>query len=237
MEARWILADARDDAIALARRRAAGEPLQYVTGSASFRGVDLQVGPGVFVPRPETELVAAKAMDLLPKGGTVVDVGTGSGAIALSIADERPDARVYATELSDEALVWAARNVGDLGLPVELIRGDLLAGLPTPLRGRIDVVVSNPPYISFRDRTTLPPDVVDHEPHMALFSPQDGLGMIRTLAEQARSWLRRDGWVVCEIGERQGESVKALLQELGFERVSIERDLADKDRIACATIP
>jgi release factor glutamine methyltransferase len=249
-EARWLLEaatgrpslfEARDvrvgetdeqRALDLARRRAVGEPLQYLTGVAGFRRLELSVGPGVFVPRPETELVAERAMQLLPEGGTVVDVGTGSGAIALSIAGERPDACVWATESSLEALSYAHRNRRALGLAVELVHCDLLSGLPVGLTGRIDVCVSNPPYVPPEERSLLPRDVVDHEPHAALFSGGGGLDVLRRIAGGARDWLRPGGGLVVEIGDRQGAAVVGLLEGLGFLDVRISRDLNGRERVA-----
>jgi release factor glutamine methyltransferase len=249
VEARWILESAIgrrlgpvvtggfevdpaavDGALAMSARRAAGEPIQYVTGTAGFRRLLLNVGPGVFIPRPETELVAERAMELLPQGGLVVDVGTGSGAIALSIADERPDARVHATESSAEALRWAEKNLAAWGLRVNLAGGDLLAGLSPELRGSFDVVVSNPPYVAEGDG--LPPEVADHEPREALFSGLSGTGVIAALAAQAGEWLHPGGWLVLEVGDTQGAAASGILEGLGFSQVSIRTDLTGRDRIA-----
>lgn len=217
-------------AFALAERRGAGEPLQYVTGVAGFRRLELNVGPGVFVPRPETELVAEHAMNRLPRGGTVVDVGTGSGAIALSIADERPDTRVIATELNEESLRWARRNIEELELRVELLPCDLLAGLPQELHAATDVIVSNPPYVAECER--LPADILDHEPREALFAPDGGLHYIARIVNESALWLRSGGWLVLEIGESQSEGVGPLLADAGYEDVSISLDLAQRARIA-----
>jgi release factor glutamine methyltransferase len=226
--------DSAREALSLAARRAGGEPLQYVIGVAHFRYLDVAVGPGVLVPRPETELVVERAMELLPRGGVAVDVGTGSGAIALAMKQERPDARVWATESSAAALAWAERNRSATGLEVELIRCDLLSGLPEELRHVIDVVVSNPPYVAPEERALLPRDVRDHEPEEALIAPEDALSVIERLAEDARSWLRAHGWLVSEIGETLGPRVTALLADLGYEEVSVRPDLAGRDRIASA---
>lgn len=219
-------------ALALAERWAAGEPLQYVVGLAGFRRLELEVGPGVFIPRPETELVAERALARLPHGGVAVDVGTGSGALALALADERPDAVVWATETSPEALAWARKNQELLGLDVELVECDLLGGLPERLRGAVDVIVSNPPYVATLEAGLLDAEVRDHEPDVALFGGTDGLRTIETLVWQALSWLRRAGWLVLEIGERQASSVHALLQRAGYVDVSVSKDLAGRDRIA-----
>lgn len=249
-EARWLLeaADGRDRtelaldpeinedvaerALALARRRAAGEPLQYVTGSVGFRRLDLLVGPGVFIPRPETELVVEQAMQRLPSGGTVVDVGTGSGAIALSIADERPDARVIASEHSAQALEWVRKNVERLGVDLEIVQGDLLDGLPAELMGSLDVIVSNPPYVADEDRAILPSDIIDHEPGRALFGGPGGTDVIERLVSQALEWLTPGGWLVLEMGAPQKNAVTEVLTASGYEDVSVGVDYADWPRVA-----
>ena len=224
-------------ALDLACRRARGEPLQYLTGVAGFRRLELEVGPGVLVPRPETELVAERAMELLPRSGTVVDVGTGSGAIALAIADERPDATVWGTDNSPLALQWARRNAEALGLDVNLVQGDLLDACPPELRGRIDVVVANLPYIATSEQAELPVDVTGHEPHEALFAGDDGLRAISVLARQAPGWLFSGGWLVMEIGHTQGPRVRPMLEDLGYLDVALHRDLAGRERIAQGRAP
>lgn len=232
-EARWIVdcADGRD-VDELVARRLAGEPLQYVLGTAAFRRLELRVGPGVFIPRPETELVAERAMELLPEAGVLVDLCTGSGAIALSVADERPDARVVASELSADALRWATSNRDSLGLRVELHHGDLFEPLPATLAGRVDVVVANPPYVDPAERVSLPRDVVDHEPEGALFAPGAGTAVIARIVSEARRWLRRDGWLVLEIGETQSREVRSTLEGAGYADATVGQDLTGRDRIA-----
>lgn len=176
-------------------------------------------------------------MARLPNGGTLVDLCTGSGAIALSVADERRDALVVASELSPAAAQWATANRDSLGLDVGLYEGDLFGALPPDLAGRVDVVVSNPPYVDPEERSVLPRDVVDHEPEEALFAPKRGTSVIERIADDAPAWLRIGGWIVLEIGEMQGAVVRALLAERGYDDVSIEPDLAGRDRIAEARWP
>lgn len=201
-------------------------------GTAAFRRLELAVGPGVFIPRPETELVAERAMELLPRGGVLADLCTGSGAIALSVADERPDARVVASELSATAVQWAARNRDSLGLRVELFSGDLFEPFPAELRGAVDVVVSNPPYVDENERDLLPHDVVEHEPSGALFAPGRATSVIERIVAAAPEWLRPGGWVFLEIGETQGAAVRRLLSDRGYADVAIGPDLNGRDRIA-----
>jgi release factor glutamine methyltransferase len=203
-----------------------------VLGSAAFRRLELKVGPGVFIPRPETELVAERAMARLPRGGLLVDLCTGSGAVALSVADERRDARVVASELSPAAARWATSNRDSLGLRAELYVGDLFEPLPSDLARRVDVVVGNPPYVDPAERPVLPRDVVDHEPTEALFAPGEGTTVIARIAGEAPAWLRPDGWLVLEIGETQGDAARSILERRGFADVAIEPDLTGRDRIA-----
>jgi release factor glutamine methyltransferase len=219
-------------AFELAHRRAAGEPLQYITGIAGFRHLELAVGPGVLIPRPETEMVVERALAHLPQGGIAVDVGTGSGAIALSIKFERPDATVLATEISAEALEWAELNRAALDLDVQLIECDLLAGLPTSLRDKLDLVVANPPYVPESDARLLARDVVDHEPSVALFAGPDGTDVIRTLAQEATGWLRSGGWFVTEIAANQAGAVADVLTSIGYLDARSGTDLAGRERVA-----
>ena len=218
-------------ALELARRRAQGEPLQYVTERAGFRHIDLVVGPGVFIPRPETELVAERAMELLPAHGTAVDVGTGSGAIAISIAVERPDAFVLATESSPEAIAYATRNAARYSATVDFYLCDLMSGLPERLARGVDVCVANLPYVPWSERRALPVDVVDHEPHVALFGEEDGVGTIARLARGARRWVREGGRLVFEIGDRQGEVAEEVLRAAGYRALATSRDLSGRERI------
>lgn len=227
-----IDAGTAENVLALARRRANGEPLQYITGTAGFRYLELAVGPGVLIPRPETEMVVERALEHLPRDGIAIDVGTGCGAIALSLADERPDARVVATDISADALVWAERNRSSLGLSVQFIQCDLLSKIPEDLRGRVDLVVANPPYVPEGQARILPRDVLEHEPSVALFGGPDGLEIVRVLASSAREWLKPGGWIVLEMAADAGAAVSKELTLLGYKHVSAGLDLAGRERVA-----
>jgi release factor glutamine methyltransferase len=214
-------------------RRVAGEPLQYVIGWAPFGSLRIQVGPGVFVPRPETELVAYRAASHLRAAGapaTAVDLCTGSGAIACFLAEAVPDARVLATEVDERALVWARRNLKRRA--VELLEGDLDEPLPDELRSRVDVLVANVPYVPSGAIPLLPRDVREHEPMVALDGGPDGLDVLRRLAGRAGRWLAPGGWLVCEIGDDQGEATTALLERAGLVDVAIHPDLTGRNRMA-----
>ena len=212
-------------------RRINGEPLQYLTGIAGFRRLEIAVGPGVFVPRPETEVLVEHVLGRLPEGGMIVDLGTGSGAIALALADERKDARVIATEASADALRWARLNREKVDPRVELLEGDLFEPLSADLEGQIDVIVSNPPYIADNERTALPSDVLDHEPHIALFSGADGTSIIERIVEDAPRWLRPGGWLMIEISPHLQTVVPRLLKQHGFADVATHPDLAERPRV------
>lgn len=217
-------------------RRAAGEPLQYVLGRWGFRTLDLLVDQRVLIPRPETEVVAGLAIDALPSGGVLVDLGTGSGAIALSAAAERwPDVEVWATDASADALAVARANLAGLGRRagvIRLVEGDWYAALPDELRGRVDVIVSNPPYVAATD--PLPGAVADWEPRGALVPGPTGLEAIEVIVAGAHEWLARAGTLVVEIGETQAEAVVVLAVAAGFTDVGIEPDLTGRPRALVA---
>ncbi len=208
------------------RRRCSGVPVQYLTGDQAFRRLTLEVHPGVFIPRPETELLVEAALGLLEAASRplVVDVGTGTGAIALAIADERPDAIVLATDLSPAAVSLARRNADRLGLRIEVHPGDLLE----PIRasaGRIDLVVSNPPYLR-ADRMDDLPAEVRSEPELALAG---GVGLYERLALEAANVLRPGGGIVVEIAEDLAKDVAEVMGE-SFADVRVLRDLARRER-------
>lgn len=225
---------------ALLQRRCAGEPLQHLTGVAGFRYLELQVGPGVFVPRPETELLAGWAVEraaaLVAAGRTplVVDLCTGSGAIALAVAGEVPGAVVHAVEREADALAWAERNVA--GSSVTLHEGDLATALPA-LDGTVDVVVCNPPYIPLEAWESVDAEVRDHDPAAALWSGQDGLDAMRALERTAARLLRPGGWVGAEHADVQGEAAPAVFVRTGrWAEVADHRDLAGRPRYLVARL-
>ena len=200
-------------------RRIHREPVAYLVGRRAFRRLELAVDPRVLVPRPETEHVVEAALDL-PPGARVVDVGTGSGAIALALKDERPDLALLATDSSAAALEVARANAERLGLHVTFLHGDLLA----PVEGPVDAVVSNPPYVARGDR--LPPDVAHHEPAEALYAGDDGLDVIRRLVPAAAG----APFLALEVGLGQAPAVEALVRDAGFA-TEVVRDLAGIERV------
>ncbi|MFE1953560.1 MULTISPECIES: peptide chain release factor N(5)-glutamine methyltransferase [Streptomyces] len=217
-------------------RREAREPLQHITGLAYFRYLELQVGPGVFVPRPETESVvgwaidAVRAMDVVEP--LIVDLCTGSGAIALALAQEVPRSRVHAVELSEDALKWTRRNVE--GSRVDLRQGDALDAFPD-LDGQVDLVISNPPYIPLTEWEYVAPEARDHDPDMALFSGEDGLDLIRGIERTAHRLLRPGGVVVIEHADTQGGQVPWIFtEERGWADAADHPDLNNRPRFATA---
>lgn len=215
----------------LVERRADREPLQHLTGRAGFRTLELAVGPGVFVPRPETEVVAQLAIDAARgmEAPVVVDLATGSGAIALAIAAEVPAAIVTGVERNQAALAWAQRNATALALPnARIVEGDLADALPD-LDGRVDVLVSNPPYIP-DGMIPRDPEVRLHDPADALYGGPDGLDPMRAVVATAARLLRPGGLVVVEHGEHQGAEVRALFPAADWHPPVTTRDLTDRDR-------
>lgn len=211
----------------LLARRAAGIPVQHLTGEAHFRTVSLAVGEGVFIPRPETEVLAQWVIDEAPQGARVVELCAGSGAISLSLATERPDLRLHAVELSDDALAYAERNL--FGSGVELRAGDMADSFPD-LNGQVDVVVANPPYVPLSAWEYLPAEVREHDPHLALFSGQDGLDALAVVAAVARRLLRVGGRVAAEHAEVQSHEVVKLVRDAGFVAVADHPDLNHRPR-------
>jgi release factor glutamine methyltransferase len=219
-----------------AARREAREPLQHLTGRAYFRNLTLKVGQGVFVPRPETELVAGLGVDALRASGQPqpigVDLGTGSGAIALSMATEVPNAKIYAVELSPDALVWTAQNFETYAPTGELRQGDLADAFPD-LNGQVSVVISNPPYIPV-DMVPIYPEVVLHDPELALYGGQDGLDLVRAASATARRLLHPGGFFAVEHADIQSQAVVQLLLADGWRQVTAHKDFNLRDRAVSA---
>ena len=209
----------------LVERRGRREPLAYVLGDWDFRRLTLRTDARALVPRPETEIVVEHALAAIAglEEPRVVDVGTGSGAIALALADERPEARVTATDVSPEALALARENAERLGLAVELVEADLLGGLTGPF----DLVVSNPPYVEAGELASLQPEVRDWEPRLALVAD----GQTERLAREAREVLAPGGTIVLECHAEHAGHLRALLAGLGYEGATISTDLAGRERV------
>jgi release factor glutamine methyltransferase len=222
---RELSEDEEAGARALVERRAAREPLAYIFGEWGFRRLTLKVDRRVLVPRPETEVVVERCLELLRglDAPAVLDVGTGSGAIALAIEDEHPAARVTAIDVSEEALELARENAAATGLDVRLEWADLREGLT----GRYDLVVSNPPYVSLAEIETLEPEVRDWEPRIATVGEEH----TKLIARAARDVLDPGGWLVLEIAAGAREATTELLRDLGYEDVQAGPDLAGRDRV------
>ena len=241
----------RDALDGLLARRVAGEPLQYVLGAWSFCGLDLMVDARVLIPRPETEVVVQHAIAEVRRLGertgradpwagvltqyAVADLGTGSGAIALALADSLPDAEVWATDVSEDALAVARANIAGAGTPAARIRvasGAWFDALPETRRGELLVVVSNPPYVA--EGESLPPVVRDWEPAGALFSGPTGVEAIEELIETAPEWLDPAGSLVLELAPHQAAIATDLARARGFAEVRVGHDLAGRERVLVA---
>lgn len=217
----------------LVAHRADRVPLQHLTGEAHFHGLTLAVGPGVFVPRPETETLVERALAVLADGGpapVVVDLCTGSGAVAVVIARSRPDAEVHAVEVSAYAHAWAERNVAAHAPRVQLVLGDATTALPE-LDGRVDLVVSNPPYIP-PGQVPVDPEVARHDPPEALYGGGgDGLSVPLAVAGRARRLLRPGGRLLLEHGEEQGAALETALRARGWQQLRDHPDLTGRPRV------
>ena len=225
---RGLEPDAARRFMGFAARRRDREPVAYILGTKGFRRLELAVDPRVLIPRPETEHLVEAVLEL-PQGARVIDVGTGSGAIALALKDERPDLRVVGTDASADALAVARANAVRLGLEIELVHADLLARVPGP----IDAVVSNPPYVE--DGARLAPEIAAHEPALALRAGPDGLDVIgRLLPEVGATGARV---VALEIGSTQAEAVVRGVGDAGFPDVVVLPDLAGLDRVVVGRRP
>lgn len=212
----------------LVERRCRREPLQHLTGAAPFRYAEIAVGPGVFVPRPETELLVDWALEHLPKGGLVVDACSGSGAIAHSIATERPDSRVWAVEADPDAFEWLKSNLQGTGA-APVLADALASGTLAELDGQVDLVVANPPYVPM-DMEVAPE--VDFDPSGAVYADEAGLAVIQPLALRAARWLRPGGWYGFEHDDTHGKAAPEILRVSGFTDVADHDDLAGRSRFA-----
>lgn len=211
----------------LLARRILHEPLQYITGTAYFRNLELKVGPGVLVPRPESELLVGAVLTHianLPAPVSVIDLGSGSGALALAIATEASNSRVIAVEKSDEALVWLKKNVETIVEDLRIVHSDVNDALPGI---KCDVVIANPPYVE--DESDLPRDVVEHEPAIALFGGKDGMDAPRQFISSASRLLKSGGLLAIEHNEKQGTFIKDALSA-DFEEIQLHQDLAGRPR-------
>lgn len=217
------------------QRRAGGEPIQYIAGQQEFYGLSFVVRPGVLIPRPETEhlveavLAAAREYE----AARVLDIGSGSGAIAITLAHHLPNATVMATDISPVALEISQENARRHGLVdrIRFFETDLMAGLEEE---RFDIIVSNPPYVPLSDRETLSVEVREHEPELALFAGPGGLDIYRRLIPEAYCSLESSGWLFLEIGFGQSEAVRSLLEESGFGTIAFHPDLQGIPRVAQA---
>jgi len=230
---RTVEAEATARFRALVERRAAHEPVQHLLGYEEFRGLRIAVTPDVLIPRPETEGLVERALELLAERQSplVADIGTGSGAIACALAVARPDLEMLAVDQSLGALAVASENVRRLGLAsrVRLLAGDLFGPLAS-LGGSLDMVVANPPYLPSGIIPTLPVEVEHFEPHLALDGGPDGLRVLRRLAAQAPRFLRPGAWLLMEIGEEQAGPLASLMAAEGFSRIGARRDLRRVER-------
>lgn len=225
----------------MVERRLSREPVQYVLGHADFYGLRLAVTPAVLIPRPETEEVVEEALRRVRghERPWALDVGTGSGAIALAVKAERPDAEVFAVDVSPEALAVASGNASRLGLAVTFVRADALRPqFAADVPPTFDLIVSNPPYVPASERAELEPEVRDHEPALALFvDDADPLRFYRALAGHAEALLRPGGWLVAETHADWGAAVRDLFADAGLVGAEVLPDLAGRDRIALAQKP
>lgn len=224
------------------RRRAGGEPLQTLIGATEFYSRAFKVEPGVFIPRPETEVLVEECIRILTPPGSrlvapvAVELGTGSGVIAISLAAEVPALEVWATDVNPAAVQLAERNARrhGVGPRVHVLEGDMFAPLPARLAGRCDLLVSNPPYVRREEIPGLPVEVARHDPHEALDGGEDGLSYYRALAAGLARWLRPDGVLAVEIGSEQDGAVTEILRRAGCREVRVVRDYTDLPRVVTA---
>lgn len=221
----------------LAARRVAREPLQLLVGTVGFRHLELHVRPGVFIPRPETEVLAGEAIDRTPRGGIVVEPCTGTGAVACAVADEAAPGRVHATDVSADAVALADENAQLAGVDVQVARGDLLDPVPHTLRGRIDVLVANPPYLAEGELEQLEPEVAGWDPPAALVAGPTGHEVSDRLITLGREWLASGAWLLLEVDAARAKVVAGRCRAAGFEATGVSSDLTGRERIVQARQP
>lgn len=220
-------------------RRTRGEPLQYILGYKEFWSINVKLKPGVFIPRPETELLVEQALSIFQKEGdkidrTILEIGTGSGAVAISLAKELNKVSLIATDISSEAISLAKENamLAGVGGKILFIRGDLYEPFRLMSRGYFDMIISNPPYIRRSDIKILPKEVREYEPIEAIDGGEDGLDVIRRIIDQSPSYLKDGGWLLLEIGQGQGDLLMELTNDKKcFEKMEMIRDLSGIERI------
>ncbi len=223
-----------EDILRIVMKRSSGEPLAYILGSQHFYGLEFQVGPEVLIPRPETELLVEMALDSMTGSSRVLDVGTGSGCIAISVKKNRPDATVEAWDICDKALNLATRNARHHSAEVEFAQKDALQDATWQSTGEgFDLILCNPPYIAREEADQMSREVLDHEPDLALFAGDNGLCFYEKLANRASWKLKSHGKLICEIGYLQGQSVRELFLSLGWQ-VKLFQDYSGRDRIIIA---
>ncbi len=226
------------------RRRAGGEPLQQILGMTEFYSHPFQMAPGVFIPRPETERLVEEAVKFIAPedhrllAPVALEVGCGTGIIGICLALEVPRLTVHASDINPAAIELAGRNAHCLGVDsrVSFHQGSRFSPFPAHLRGQVDLLVSNPPYVRHDDIAGLDPEVVGHDPHTALDGGPDGLVFYRALASEMGQWLRPEGRVAVEIGHDQGEDVRNIFAASGCEDIRVIKDYADKDRVVTARL-
>ena len=219
----------REQLKAIQKQLLAHKPAQYIIGSSDFHGLNLKVDERVLIPRPETEELVELILSENPESSlSVLDIGTGSGAIALALANSRSDWQITASDLSSDALALAKENAQTCGLSLTFVQSDCLEAIS----GRFDIIVSNPPYISEADRDEVGLNVLTSEPHMALFAEEDGYAVYRKIAEQAGDYLTKKGKIYLEIGYKQGDGVRELLKKsFPQKRIRVLKDQFGKDRM------
>lgn len=215
-------------------QREAGRPTQYILGEWEFMGLPFVVGEGVLIPRADTEVLVETVLEKQQTEGfrTILDIGTGSGCIPISLGKYGTFQKIIAVDISPKALDFAVENAKRNQISIDFYESNLFSNVPLEWKGQLDAIVSNPPYISERDMAELMTEVKEHEPYNALYGGVDGLDFYRAIIKQAKDWLKDGGWLFFEIGYDQGEALRKLFAENGYDRIAVRRDLAGLDRVA-----